>query len=124
MYTADFSEVLKLGIQWKYEGISWVAPSIGTPVYRLSHPGVNDHVYTSDPNEISTLCNNHGWYTDFSGRPSFYSGGNIKIYRLYDPSRGQHLLTIDENEYNTLPQYGFRQEGAVFRAKYQGAMNN
>ena len=122
LYTADQSEVFQLLTPWKYEGISWVAPSIGTPVYRLSHPGVNDHVYTADANEITTLCNKHGWYTDFSGRPAFYSGGSIPIYRLYDPARQQHLLTIDENEYNTLPQYGFRQEGRVFSAKFQGAM--
>ncbi len=124
LFTADTSEAILLLTPWKYEGICWVAPSNGTPVYRLSHPGVNDHVYTSDPNEISNLCNRHGWYTDFSGRPSFYSGGSIPVYRLYDPARGQHLLTIDENEYSTLPRYGFRQEGLVFRALREGAMLN
>ena len=39
MYTTSLSEAKKIAkAGWQWEGIGWVAPTSGTPVYRLYHP--------------------------------------------------------------------------------------
>lgn len=57
-YTASLFERDSLTqIGWKYEGVGWVAPSAGDPVYRLYNPYAvtGAHHYTTDVNERQAL---------------------------------------------------------------------
>lgn len=118
LYTTSETEVASLSSTpaWFNEGVAWLAPTEGTPVYRLYQPGIGKHLYTTDQNEINVLTANHGWIQDFNGAPLFYSGGSVPIYRIYNGKSNSHLLTTDANEYNTLGGNGWNQEGVAINA--------
>ena len=91
---------------WDNEEVKWESPDSGKPVYRLYSLITNNHLYTSDNNEVNTLLDSKAWTIDNDGESVFYSGGDKNIYRLYNEGLKMHLLTTDEEEYNTLPDHG------------------
>ncbi|GAB2026912.1 Ltp family lipoprotein [Lactovum odontotermitis] len=109
-YTADTNEKTNLvSVGWSYEGIGWVAPDSGDPVYRLYNPNAGDHHYTKDTNEKDNLIA-AGWR--YEG-VSWYSGGSVPLYRAYNPNAkaGSHNYTANVNEQSNLLSVGWNNEG-------------
>ena len=104
LYTTNFEEARSL-FGWIYEGVEWIAPSTGDPVYRLFNG--THHLFTADKNEKEQL-QNQGWM--FEGE-AFFTSGNHPIYRMYNPNGGEHLLTSKRCEHDALSQVGWYCEG-------------
>ncbi|MDR2976454.1 MAG: DUF6287 domain-containing protein [Streptococcaceae bacterium] len=112
-YTAGSAEkdsLIKAG--WKYEGIGWVAPDNGDPVYRLYNPNAGDHFYTLSAYERNELVK-VGWNDEGIG---WYSGGNTPVYRAYNPNAvsGAHNYTPGSFEQNSLIKAGWKDEGIAW----------
>lgn len=105
-YTSDSDEKAAL-VQagWTYEGVGWIAPMQGDPVYRLYNPNADggDHYYTRDRNEADSLVQ-AGWSMDNDAQPVFYSGGEISLYCAYNPNAksGSHNYTTSRAEQDSL----------------------
>lgn len=115
IYTTDENEADKLSRSgWTYWGPHWESPTDGTPVYRLWNPSSGVHLYTLDQNEVNTLTSQHGWRSDNSGKPVFYSGGPVEIFRLY--VNGLHSFTAKHSDYNSFASIPYAQEGVKLYA--------
>jgi hypothetical protein len=72
--------------------------------YRLYHPGIQRHLYTTDPNEYSVLAS-RGWQQEgVQGRiydqPASVGGvASTPYYRMYFLLQPQHFWTADRAEY-------------------------
>jgi len=111
-YTANAAEKNGLAkIGWHYEGIGWVAPTSGAPVYRLynSHVKGGDHHYTMNKAERDNLVK-AGWRYEGVG---WYSGGKVPLYRQYNrhAKTGTHNYTTSKAENDHLVKVGWRAEG-------------
>ena len=77
-------------------------------VTRLYNAQLQEHMYTSDQNEIDTLT--AGDWTEDSNLASFYVpalyNGSTKVTRLYNPSTHLHLYTADSHEVSVLTTKG------------------
>ena len=120
-YTASVSE--RDGLQdagWRYEGVGWVAPSSGDPLYRLYNPYApgGDHHYTLSAVERDVLVA-QGWR--YEG-VAWSSGGTVEIYRQYNPyaTTGTHNYTASAVENDVLVDAGWRGEGIAWRAMAEG----
>lgn len=126
-YTKDIHEKdVLVDLGWQDEGIGWIAPTKGAPVYRLYNPNAGDHHYTKSANEKDTLVNvgwkyeGVGWYSvpDYSGVQS-PAWDSIPVYREYNPNAkaaGAHNYTISEIENDALISVGWVEEGTAWRA--------
>lgn len=107
LYTTNFEEaeaLFKAG--WTFEGVAWVSPKTGDPVWRL-YNGKHHH-FTSNPEEKAML-EQIGWSSE---GVALYSGGQGKpIYRLYNPNGGEHILTAKREEHDGLTKAGWYCEG-------------
>lgn len=83
------------------------------PVYRLYHPGLQVHLYTTDKNENAVL-GSRGWRQE--GVAWSTSNTGSPVYRLYNPHLQVHLYTKDSNEYAVLATRGWRQEGIAYHS--------
>ena len=113
-YTGDEAERDRLvSVGWTYEGIGWMAPAAGDPVYRLYNqyaPG-GDHHYTMDADEYYYLCSvgwsgeGVGWYSD--------PDQAVPVYREYNPWEyaHNHNYTADYFEHEMLLGVGWNDEG-------------
>ena len=116
-YTSSVSERDSLSnVGWKYEGVGWIAPTAGDPVYRLYNsnaPG-GDHHYTMDAAERDQLVR-YGWKYEGIG---WYSGGSVPLYRQYNPNAlsGTHNYTVDKVENDNLVAVGWKAEGIAWYA--------
>src|SRR5204863_3244500 len=91
-----------------YNGVSVI------PFFRLYHPGLLQHHWTTDANEAAVLGAGAWRYEGIVGYLVPTSAGvSVPLYRLFLPSPLLHLWTIDVVEYNALPGAGWRQEGVV-----------
>ncbi|MDO5079253.1 MAG: Rib/alpha-like domain-containing protein, partial [Streptococcus minor] len=84
------------------------------PVYRLYHPGLQTHLYSTDSNERNTL-KARGWNDEGVAWKTTTKKGK-PVYRLYNPSLKVHLYTKDSNEYKVLATRGWLQEGIAYRS--------
>ena len=79
-----------------------------TKVTRLYNAQLQEHMYTSDANEIKVLTD--GDWTEDSNEAAFYVPAlyttKTKVVRLYNPSTHLHLYTSDTNEVNVLTTKG------------------
>ena len=102
--------LVKLG--WKYEGIAWLAPKEGDPVYSMYNPNNGDHCLTANADECKKLTRlglrNEGI--------KFYSGGDAQIWRIYNKNTGEHFYTANKGEYDHLVLLGWTGEGKAFKA--------
>lgn len=125
-YTKDINEkdtLVSLG--WQDEGIGWVAPETGAPVYRLYNPNAGDHHYTMSANEKDTLVS-IGWKYEGIGWDSAVAAsvvspiyGMVEVYREYNPNAkaaGAHNYTISEVENDALVSLGWIDEGEAWSA--------
>ncbi|MBD5424445.1 MAG: glycoside hydrolase family 5 protein, partial [Allobaculum sp.] len=120
-YTANLEErdTLRAG-GWKYEGIGWVAPETGDPVYRVYNPGNQDHHYTPSENEKDTLVRlgwsyeGIGWYSD--------PAQHMAVYREYNPNAktGNHNYTTSLAEHQALVKLGWNNEDIAWYALKEG----
>jgi hypothetical protein len=106
---------------YDYEGVAFYSTvnTADTPVYRLFAPAIDQHLYTTDPNEKNTLVATGGW--NYEGIAMYEYGTNQpnseQIFRLYAPSLGTHLLTISAYEQQQLlATGGWNNEGVAFYA--------
>ena len=116
-YTSDVSERDRLvSVGWSYEGVGWVAPVSGDPVYRLynGHVRGGDHHYTTSASERDSLVR-AGWSYEGVG---WRSGGSVPVYRQYNPyaRTGTHNYTADGSENDRLVSVGWRAEGVGWYA--------
>ena len=116
-YTSDVSERDRLvSVGWSYEGVGWVAPVSGDPVYRLynGHVRGGDHHYTTSASERDSLVR-AGWSYEGVG---WRSGGSVPVYRQYNPyaTTGTHNYTADGSENDRLVSVGWRAEGVGWYA--------
>ncbi len=125
LYTTDSYEDRVLGtVGWRREGTAFrVFPGSEayrgqTPValHRLYHPGVLQHLWTTDANEASVLSSSQGWtYEGVTGYvlPSGATG-TVPLYRMALAKPPLHLWTTDDNEYVVLTtQRGWIGEGII-----------
>ena len=71
-----------------------------TGLYRLYHPGLQVHLYTTDTNEYKVL-GARGWKQEGLAWNTADKQGDA-VYRLYHPGLRVHLYTKDTNEYKVL----------------------
>lgn len=110
LYTTDFSEAAGVYMSgWSYEGIAWVAPASGYPVFRL-YDG-KFHLFTADQEEKNALLTAGGWTNEGI---AFRSNGSNRIYRMYNLGSGEHLLTTDRAEHDALTICGWQCEGFIY----------
>ena len=111
-------------IGWLYEGIGWVAPSSGKPVYRLYNPNAvgGDHYYTTSSYERDCLIK-IGWHYDGVG---WYSGGKVPVYVAFNPNvqTGTHNYTTDSFEENSLISLGWKFPSTAWYANKVGKADN
>lgn len=116
-YTASTSEHATLtSVGWTHEGVGWVAPLEGDPVYRLYNPNApgGDHHYTMDRAEYDRLVS-IGWIGEGVGWFSAGSAGT-PLYRLYNPNAtsGTHNYTASAEERDMLVSLGWIDEGIAW----------
>lgn len=104
--------------QWSFtakpQGVD-PAPDLLKPVYRLYHPSLQVHLYTTDANELAVLKMRGDWnYEGIAWKTETTKGD--PVYRLYHPTIKVHLYTRDKNEYAVLAQRGWLQEGIAYRS--------
>lgn len=111
-HEGEKNDLVKAG--WTFEGVSWNAPTSGTPVYRLYNPNAGDHHYTTSEKERNELIN-VGWKAE---GVSFNSGGDKEVFRLYNKNAkaGAHHYTLSQKERDELVQVGWKAEGVGFSA--------
>lgn len=83
-------------------------------VYRLYHPGIRAHLYTTDANEYKVL-GKRGWKQEGIAWKSSNTGA--PVYRLYHAGLKVHLYTKDANEYKVLANRGWKQEGVAYHSE-------
>ena len=103
-----YNQSLK-SIGWTYEGVGWVAPASGDPVYRLFNPYSDDHHYTMKADERDAL-KKLGWRDEGVG---WYSGGSVPVLRQFNPYAvtATHNYTVSKEENDALVRIGWRAEG-------------
>ena len=121
LYTTDLNEYTVLGTRgWIQEGVAHQiflvpAPYQGVtpvPLYRLYHPGIRQHHWTTDANEWAVLSSSTWTDEGISGYVLPVSAaGSTPLYRLALPNPPLHLWTTDLNEYEVLQTRGWVAEG-------------
>ena len=133
-YTKDTNEKdVLVSLGWHDEGIGWVAPESGSPVYRLYNPNAGDHHYTTESRERDALVSagwkseGIGWYSP--NGPVTYSAkdtgkaaitvNTLELFREYNPNAkaaGSHNYTLNEAENDFLCSIGWIPEGIAWNA--------
>lgn len=114
-YTANKGEKDSLvEVGWRYEGMGWIAPTSGTPVYRLYNkyvPG-GDHHYTTSEEERDA-CIAAGWSDEGIGWYSADEKTGQPLLRQYNPyaDTGTHNYTTSQEENDHLVSVGWEGEG-------------
>ncbi len=123
LYTTDANEYDVLGKNgWMREGVAYGVMTNGyyqgvatIPLFRLYHPGIRQHHWTTDSNEANTLPRISDWV--FEGTVGYLVPtpvtGTVALYRMAFPDPALHLWTTDKNEYDTLATRGWTPEGIV-----------
>jgi hypothetical protein len=123
LYTTDQNEYNVLGTRnWTQEGVAYRMLSNGTfagaasvPFFRLYHPGILQHHWTTDSNEALVLSGNNAWF--YEGTIGYLlaaqASGTTPLFRMALASPPLHLWTTDQNEYDTLATRGWTKEGIV-----------
>ena len=112
-FTTDVDEVNSIiEVGWNYEGVAWVAPKTGAPVWRLYNPYSGAHMWTSNSAEHDELMSNGCIYEGVA----FKSNGSVPVHRLYNPNTGDHHFTTDDAEKSNMVRAGWIDEGVAFWA--------
>jgi hypothetical protein len=123
LYTTDLNEYNVLGARgWTQEGVAYKMLTNGAhngvatiPLFRLYHPGILQHHWTTDSNEATTLGASTAWF--YEGTIGYLLptqvSGSVALYRMALANPPLHLWTTDLNEYTVLATRGWVQEGIV-----------
>jgi hypothetical protein len=123
LYTTDSNEYSVLGTRgWSLEGVAYRMLTNGiyggvqtAPLFRLYHPGILQHFWTTDSNEATTLASTGIW--SFEGTVGYLcpsqAAGTIPLYRMSLANPPIHLWTTDLNEYSVLQTRGWTGEGII-----------
>jgi alpha-tubulin suppressor-like RCC1 family protein len=123
LYTTDFNEYTVLPSRgWIQEGAAYRLLTNGLyngvatiPLFRVYHPGIQQHHWTTDANEAMVLGRTSAWH--FEGTVGYllptHEPGSVPLYRLALASPPLHLWTTDRNEYDTLALRGWVREGII-----------
>ena len=98
---------------WNDEGVGWIAPSEGQPVYRLYNPNLpGEHHYTMSSVEKNNLVS-LGWRDE---GVRWYSGGYTPLMREYNPNEyaNNHNYTTSSVEHDYLVGIGWNDEGIAW----------
>ncbi len=110
---------------WAVEGVTTPTP-VGQrlPLYRYWNPGIGDHFYTTNWNELGT--GRYGW--GYEGIQCYVSSqqqaGMIPLYRYWNGAIGDHFYTTNWNELGA-GRYGWGYEGVqcyVFGQQQSGTV--
>lgn len=115
IFTSDQNEVdalIKRG--WKYEGVGWIAPSQGDPVYRLYNKNNGDHLLTTNAAERDDLVRLGLKLEGVAFRSA--TAKDHPVHRLYNPNSGEHFYTMNAAEKDMLIRRGWKGEGIGFYA--------
>lgn len=108
---------------WVFEGVGWIAPEEGAPIYRLYNPNAEggDHYYTTSLDEANSLVS-LGWSMDNDANPVFYSGGEIDLYSAYNPNAksGSHNYTTSRAEQDALIGSGWIYDQVAWKVLGEG----
>jgi hypothetical protein len=123
LYTTDLNEYNVLGTRgWVQEGVAYKMLTNGVfggvltvPLFRLYHPGILQHHWTTDSNEATALPDTTTWLYEI---PVGYVlptqvPGTVPLYRMVLANPPIHLWTTDRNEYDTLATRGWVGEGII-----------
>ena len=96
---------------WAVEGVMQpIQPGQRLPLYRYWNPGICDHFYTTNWNELGS--GRYGW--GYEGIQCYVSGqaqsGMVPLYRYWNPGNGDHFYTTNWNELGS-GRYGWGYEG-------------
>jgi hypothetical protein len=123
LYTTDLNEYNVLGgAGWAQEGVAYKMLTNGVhngaataPLFRLYHPGILQHHWTTDSNEARVLSYLSTWF--YEGIVGYLSpsqvSGTVPLYRMALENPPIHLWTTDQNEYDTLATRGWVKEGVI-----------
>lgn len=106
----EVNAILEVG--WNYEGVAWVAPKTGAPVWRLYNKWSGAHMWTANSDEHDALMANGCIYEGVAWK----SNGDVPVWRLYNPASGDHHFTVSADERAMLVRLGWLDEGEAFRA--------
>ena len=85
------------------------------PFFRMYNPGVLQHHWATDANEVTTLSGTPFWF--YEGTVGYLLPtqvpGTVPLYRMSFPSPPLHIWTTDKNEYESLAIRGWVKEGIV-----------
>ncbi|UYT10353.1 BspA family leucine-rich repeat surface protein [Lactococcus garvieae] len=94
-------------------------------IYRLYNKKSQEHIYTSDKNEYTTLPKiSKDWVREginFKGYKKS-SSTTVAVRRVYNPKSGEHLTTTDAYEVKVLKSKGWKDEGVSFYAPKTGGI--
>ncbi len=123
LYTTDSYEYSVLGTRgWVQEGVAYrlwretgsYGGAYAIPFYRLYHPGVLQHHWTTDWYEAGVLASGAWTYEGIIGYLlPVQAAGTTPLYRLNLAQPPLHLWTTDSNEYQVLTGRGWTGEGVV-----------
>ena len=101
-----------MSVGWNDEGVGWVAPAAGDPVYRLYNQYGGEHHYTTSVVERDNLIS-VGWNDEGVG---WYSGGSVRLDRQYNPNAyaNNHNYTSSAVEKENLLSLGWQDEGTAW----------
>lgn len=119
-YTADKREMKtlrKLGV-CEVEGVAWIAPSEGNPVYRFVDPKSGAHAY-SEFSYDRRMFEDAGWKCEGI---AWYSGGDVPVYKIYykyfidGHYNGVNGIQYDNNnkQYNPKDKFGGENMGVAW----------
>jgi hypothetical protein len=96
---------------WGVEGVTPPTPATQRlPLYRYWNPGIADHFYTTNWNELGS--GRYGW--GYEGIQCYVFGqpqtGAVPLYRYWNPSNGDHFYTTNWAELGS-GRYGWGYEG-------------
>lgn len=107
-----------------YEGVGFTmstVPAGRKPVYRLYNPSTDNHLYTQDPNEITSAVR-EGFSFEGIAFMAPTGGKTVDVYRLYKPNMAKHFYTASASERDeATSRHGYRYEGVSFKAHCFGA---
>lgn len=89
-----------------YEGVAWrvyAGTNTGTPVYRLSTPVLQKHLYTPDAYEKDVLSSSRDWnYEGVAWNTNKSAPNGSPVYRLYLKHNYENFMTTDAYERSVL----------------------
>jgi Repeat of unknown function (DUF5648) len=115
-WTTDLNERDSMILRgYVYEGVSWRAyeGAAGSPIYRLSSPPLQKHLFTQGENEKNVLSTSPDWRYEGVAWNSNLQPNGSPVYRLYLKHNAENFLTTDANERSVLIRTGVANDEGI-----------